>query len=343
MRISMTPRAGGAAAPRVLTARRTDPVLVRTRDAFGTHGTSQPLNEMDRLDRIRLHLSGAGAPTIDLPIESDPSSAVHAGKHRLLSDAQVREFITRGVLTLPVSDLSPDFHAKIHSEAERMFSKGISLGNDILPGVAGLQEVLDSPTVSGGLTSLLGPGYALHPHRHMHQSTTQGDQTFHKDSQRGRVKGFRPRWVMCLYVPAGATDQMGATAVVPQSQYLANDGLGAQDSSPMQFTGCVSPDSRNTHAYRPVICTRLAWWMPPIGRQGAERPHRASTIPARRKVHHTAPARFSHIHARKSSPSAWSLDLLSTTRSRPMACTQTVCSGSSTSYTAGRRVLLRSI
>ena len=176
-------------------------------------------------------------------IGSAPTAAPIAEKSKLLTDSQVREFIARGVLTLPVSELSPEFHADLHSEAERMFSKGISLGNDIFPGIAGLKDVLESPTISGGLTSLLGPGYALHPHRHMHQSTTQGDQTFHKDSQRGRVKGFRPRWVMCLYVPAGATDQMGATAVVPQSHYLANDGLGVHDSSlTSYYASAVSQD-----------------------------------------------------------------------------------------------------
>lgn len=172
------------------------------------------------------HHACCATPPAVSTISSCPTAAPAAPNPKLLTDAQVREFITRGVLTLPVSELSDDFHAEIHSEAERMFSKGIALGNDIFPAISGLKDVLESPTVSGALTSLLGPRYALHPHRHMHQSTTQGDQTFHKDSQRGKVKGFRPRWVMALYVPAGATDQMGATAVVPQSQYLANDGLG---------------------------------------------------------------------------------------------------------------------
>ena len=145
----------------------------------------------------------------------------------LLSDAQVREFIVRGVLTLPVSDLSPEFHRELHAESERMFDKGIALGNDIFPGIAGLKDVMESRTVRGALTSLLGEGFAMHPHRHMHNSSSQGEQTFHKDTQRGKVKGFRPRWVMALYVPAGCTEEMGPTAVVPQSHYLASDGLGS--------------------------------------------------------------------------------------------------------------------
>ena len=194
---------------------------------------------MERLRAVRRHL-GATAPAAGCPAAA--TAPRHAAAPKLLDDAQVREFVTRGVLTLPVSELPDAFHAAIHAEAERMFDKGIGMGNDIYPGISGLKDVLESPTVSGALTSLLGKGYALHPHRHMHQSTTQGDQTFHKDSQRGKVKGFRPRWVMALYVPAGCTPEMGPTAVVPQSHYLANDGLG------LSFTehwpgGCHLTDS----------------------------------------------------------------------------------------------------
>ena len=145
---------------------------------------------------------------------------------KLLTDSQVREFIVNGVLTLPVADVSQDVHDRIHADAERLFNKKISLGNNIYPGLAGLEDVMESATVRGALTSLLGADYTLHPHRAFHNSTTQGDQTFHKDTQRGKVKGFRPRWVMALYVPAGCTAEMGPTAVVPQSHYLCNDGVG---------------------------------------------------------------------------------------------------------------------
>jgi hypothetical protein len=209
---------------------------------------------MERLHAVHRHLSAhgnSGSGPQEGSIAACPTAAPTAASPNLLSDAQVRTFITRGVLTLPVSELSDEFHASIHAEAERMFSKGMSLGNDIYPGISGLQDVLQSATVSGALTSLLGKDYALHPHRHMHQSTTQGDQTFHKDSQRGKVKGFRPRWVMALYVPAGATAEMGATAVVPQSHYLANDGLG------LSFTedwpgGCHLTDGDAPNDPRPL-------------------------------------------------------------------------------------------
>lgn len=110
---------------------------------------------MERLQAVHRHLvsSSADAPTV-CPASASTAAAPSA---TLLTDAQVREFITRGVLTLPVSDLSDDFHAAIHAEAERMFDKGIGLGNDIYPGISGLKDVLESATVAGALTSLLGP------------------------------------------------------------------------------------------------------------------------------------------------------------------------------------------
>ena len=180
---------------------------------------------MDRLGTVSRHLRAAGrAPAAAAAAAAAKPPVASAPK--LLTDAQVREFIVNGVLTLPVADVAQDVHDRIHAEAERLFDKNISLGNDIYPGLAGLDVVMESATVDGALTSLLGRDYALHPHRAFHNSTTQGEQTFHKDTQRGKVKGFRPRWVMALYVPAGCTVEMGPTAVVPQSHYLCNDGVG---------------------------------------------------------------------------------------------------------------------
>ena len=145
---------------------------------------------MDRLGALAAHLrpaherSGIAAPSIvaGAPASSSSTEAAVAEESAptLLSDAQVREFIVRGVLTLPVGDLSPEFHRELHAESERMFDKGIALGNDIFPGIAGLKDVMESRTVRGALTSLLGEGYAMHPHRHMHNSSSQGEQTFHK-------------------------------------------------------------------------------------------------------------------------------------------------------------------
>jgi hypothetical protein len=131
---------------------------------------------------------------------------------RLLSDAQVREFVAAGVLMLPVDELPPSFHSELHARAQVMHEKGLAMGDNIYPGLAELRDVMDGPTVRGALQSVLGDGFVWHSHRHMHNSSTQGEQTFHKDGQRGPVTGFRARVVMVLYYPAGCVLDMGPTA-----------------------------------------------------------------------------------------------------------------------------------
>ena len=43
-----------------------------------------------------------------------------------------------------------------------------------------LAEVFQGPTCVGALSSVLGPNYVMHAHRHMHDSSKQGDQKYHK-------------------------------------------------------------------------------------------------------------------------------------------------------------------
>lgn len=175
-----------------------------------------------RLAAATQHITAAAAPHPSTTAPPTPPP-------RLLSDAQVREFLAKGVLMLPVDELPPSFHRELHARAQAMHEAGLALGDNIYPGVAGLRDVMDGPTVRGALQSVLGGGYAWHSHRHMHNSSTQGEQTFHKDGQRGPVTGFRPRAVMILYYPAGCVLDMGPTAVVPQSHLLCSDGVGLTD------------------------------------------------------------------------------------------------------------------
>lgn len=78
-----------------------------------------------------------------------------------------RQFLVDGVLTIPVTELPQAFHDELHAQAEAMWEKGASPGNNIYPQLGMLRDVLEGPTVAGALTSLLGPGFAMHNHRHM--------------------------------------------------------------------------------------------------------------------------------------------------------------------------------
>lgn len=98
-------------------------------------------------------------------------------------------------------------------------------GNNVYPVCRELEHILSSPTCAGALESVLGPGYCLHRHRALHQSSLQGDQDWHKDSFWGerRMRTHYPRWAMVMYYPQETTMAMGPTAVLPGSQYLTVD------------------------------------------------------------------------------------------------------------------------
>ena len=68
------------------------------------------------------------------------------------------------------------------------------------PAIPEIGDVMDSSTVRGAITSVMGEGFVMHAHRHLHASG-KGDQGWHKDSYWGlrRMRHHRPRWCMVLY------------------------------------------------------------------------------------------------------------------------------------------------
>ena len=148
----------------------------------------------------------------------------------LLNDEQMQNFIKDGYITVH-PDL-PDVHAEIYRETAAIFEKEGDPRNYILQKVPGLYQVFAHPTVRGVLTSLLGPNYMMHPHRHAHiKQPGQKGGAWHQD---GRSKHFttkdhgwlfewrrhhRFRSVWAWYYPQKVTEDMGPTAVIPGVQY----------------------------------------------------------------------------------------------------------------------------
>ena len=107
----------------------------------------------------------------------------------LLTNQQMADFLGQGFLSLEVDDVPAEVHSALHQNAERIWEQssratgagllnpGATLGNNIWPAVPQLGQVLRSSVVHGGLQSILGSGYVMNAHRHMHNSSTQGDQT----------------------------------------------------------------------------------------------------------------------------------------------------------------------
>ena len=142
----------------------------------------------------------------------------------LLTDSQMQAFIINGFVTVK-ADFSPAFHESVRTQAEAIFSTEGNPGNDILPKIPDLADLSTHPAVTGALTSILGPGYAMHPHRHCHLTPPQQPaQRHHQDSYEDdqNVRHHRTRWAMAFYYPQDVNAQMGPTSVLPASQYYTS-------------------------------------------------------------------------------------------------------------------------
>ena len=163
-----------------------------------------------------------------------------------LTDDQLEEFLERGCLILSASEVPAEVHERIYEQCKALADDNPS--NDIYERIPELQSVFESPTVAGALQSVLGDGYLMHRHRHMHSSSGR-DQVFHKDSHCAppapcptpphptpphsasspspvpwgsawagginRMRHHRSRIVMVLYYPHTVSAASGPTAVVP--------------------------------------------------------------------------------------------------------------------------------
>ena len=139
----------------------------------------------------------------------------------LLTDAQVQAYLTNGYITVQTAH-SPAVHQNIHRQIETLFATEGNPGNDILPKVPDLYQILRDPAVDGALQSLLGPSYLIHPHRHCHHNPCGSEgQGMHQDSYENdqNVRHHRTRWTMAFYYPQDVSLDMGPTAILPATQY----------------------------------------------------------------------------------------------------------------------------
>ena len=162
-----------------------------------------------------------------------------------LNDEQIRRFICDGVLVLN-SGLAPDANQQIFDKIKWNNDHEFNMGNNVLPRVAELQQVLDSPVIHGAMQSILGDDYLLHPHRYMHASEplpepermrnlkgdehgppmgegSSGNSTWHQDGQcpLGRARYHVPRMAMIIYFPQDTPAERGPTRVIPGTHLQA--------------------------------------------------------------------------------------------------------------------------
>ena len=139
----------------------------------------------------------------------------------LLTDSQVQAYLTNGYITVQTAH-SPAVHQNIHRQIETLFATEGNPGNDILPKVPDLYQILRDPAVDGALQSLLGPSYLIHPHRHCHHNPCGSKgQGMHQDSYENdqNVRHHRTRWTMAFYYTQDVSLDMGPTAILPATQH----------------------------------------------------------------------------------------------------------------------------
>lgn len=155
-----------------------------------------------------------------------------------LTDEEMRDFIINGYVKVQ-TDFPSSFHENICQQLDTMFEETGNLGNNLLPAIPEIQEVFDHPVVHGAMQGVLGADYVMHPHRYCHfnQQGSEG-QNFHKDSYAGdeQIRRHRCRWTMAFYYPQDVTEDMGATAVLPGSQYYET-GESAHEQPEISLCG----------------------------------------------------------------------------------------------------------
>ncbi|WP_018754221.1 HEAT repeat domain-containing protein [Paenibacillus terrigena] len=140
----------------------------------------------------------------------------------LLTDEQMMQYITKGYLVLQ-NDIPQQLHQSIMNQINYVMHNEGNPGNNILPRVPDIQQLFDTPTVKGALSSVLGSDYYMHPHRHCHYNqpgnATPGGGQWHKDGYWSSMRSHRPWWAMIFYYTHDITEDLGPTAIMPGTQY----------------------------------------------------------------------------------------------------------------------------
>ena len=150
----------------------------------------------------------------------------------LLNDEQMREFIANGYVIL-----RPGVAAEVHRTIDEKFNfineHEFNPGNNIIPRIPELELILKSPEVHGGLISVLGENYVVHPHRYWHM-LPPGEDAPSKGEVAERISGgchqdayspstqprsHRTRYARIMYYSQDTPIEMGPTHVLAGTHY----------------------------------------------------------------------------------------------------------------------------
>ena len=157
----------------------------------------------------------------------------------LLTSAQVKDFVTQGFCCVQVDEHPTVWHETAYAKAKTI-SEDTGHNQHILWAqmTPEINSVIQSASVRGALTSLLGTDYLFSGGCHCHVSGA-GDQQHHKDGTANGVRKHEPAGVICMYYPTETTVEMGATCIVPESQYFSVNREGWTESEDQLANGSL--------------------------------------------------------------------------------------------------------
>ncbi len=173
------------------------------------------------------------------------NTATTDNNRHLLSDEEMASFVIRGYHILQPK-LKNGLNDDIYAALDKLPSNP---GDGIYEAAPQLAEVYESPEVEGALTSLLGPGYSMLPHRHCHRNMPgTPSQQIHQDNlmdlrvSEGQVRvPDRINLVLAMYYPQDVEPNMGPTALLPGTHVLKAlpERMSSQGNFKDQFIASV--------------------------------------------------------------------------------------------------------
>ena len=171
----------------------------------------------------------------------------------LLNDEQVRSFVVNGFHAIE-PDVPADVHDTITARLDELIVPGKNPGDNILPLVPQMQQVLDSPAIRGAATSLFGKDYIVLPHRHCHEMGFNADDTdrtylhyfSHQDAHSPMTRACHhvPRYGLLMYYPQEVPLDFGPTHVLPGTQYhkglIKEEKLRGRPTGGPQGSACLA-------------------------------------------------------------------------------------------------------
>ena len=220
----------------------------------------------------------------DQPVSTPATTAAAAGATskpapmKPLTEQQLKDWIADGVMVMPIEDFSDDFHLSMFERCEELQSHNERLmepvrsiedpqermaairnltRKQVVRELPEITDIVRSPTLSGALHSILGPGYAMHPHRALHTSNPNSDQQFHKDGHHQPMRAHRPRFVMAMYCARFKTIFTSLFLIEVWAEFEVPN-----HRSEGRLRG-HGPDLR--HPSHPILDGRSAWLYPERG------------------------------------------------------------------------------